>query len=323
MQFSRQDLETAAALVHRVQPPTPQIAWPLLAQRLGCPVVVKHENHTALGAFKIRGGVTFIDWLTRSRPEVKGVICATRGNHGQSVALSARRAGLECVIVVPEGNSTEKNAAMEALGGELVVHGSDFQEALEHAQALAAERGLFPMPSYHAELVRGVATYGLELFAAHPELKRVYVPIGLGSGINGVIAAREALGLTCEVIGVVSTEARAYQLSFDRGQLAESPVGTQLGDGMACRTPVAEALETIWRHAARIVAVSDGELAAAMRLYFSATHNLAEGAGAAALAAALQEGQRPGEAIGLVLSGGNIDRALYARVLAGEDFAPA
>lgn len=321
--FAREELEAAAALVHRVQPPTPQIAWPLLAERLGCPAVVKHENHTRLGAFKVRGGVTFMDWLKRTQPQVRGVICATRGNHGQSVALAAARAGLACVIVVPEGNSTEKNAAMRALGGELIVHGSDFQEALEHARAIAQERGLYPMPSFHPELVRGVATYGWELFSAHPELRRVYVPIGLGSGICGTVAARNALGLDCEVIGVVSSHALAYKLSFDSGQLAESPVSTALGDGMACRTPVAEALDIIWKDVARVVTVSDSELAEAIRLYFTTTHNLAEGSGAAALAAALKEEQAPDRPVGLVLSGGNIDRSLYARVLAGEDFDAA
>jgi threonine dehydratase len=318
--FSLDELEAAALLVHRHVPPTPQHAWPLLAERLGCPVVVKHENHTPLGAFKLRGGLTYMDWLGRCQPAVAGVVCATRGNHGQSVAYAARRAGLGCTIVVPHGNSVEKNAAMRALGGTLIEHGEDFQESLEHAQRLAADRGLHPMPSYHRELVRGIASYGLELFRAAPELQRVYVPIGLGSGINGVLAARDALGLSCDIVGVVSAQAPAYLLSFERGQFAEAPVTTLLGDGMACRTPNAEALEAIWRQAARIVAVSDAELAEAMRLYFSATHNVAEGAGAAALAAALKEPRRAGEAVGLVLSGGNVDRPLYARVLGGERF---
>ncbi|HKY95990.1 MAG TPA: threonine dehydratase, partial [Kiloniellales bacterium] len=250
-------------------------------------------------------------------------IAASTGNHGQSVAYAARQAGLACSIVVPRGNSVEKNAAMRALGGELIEAGEDFQESLEHAARLAAERGLYPMPSYHPELVRGIASYGLELFRAFPQLERVYVPIGLGSGINGVVAAREALGLTCEIVGVVSAHALAYYLSFQRGQFAESPATTLLGDGMACRTPNAEALETIWQHVGRIVVVSDDELAEAMRLYYSATHNLAEGAGAAALAAALKEPQRRDRAIGVVLSGGNVDRALYARVLAGERFMQA
>lgn len=321
--FAREELEAAAALVHEVQPPTAQIAWPLLAGKLGCPTVVKHENHSRLGAFKVRGGVTFIDWLKRNHPEAKGVICATRGNHGQSVALNARLAGLECVIVAPKGNSSEKNAAMESLGGELIIHGEDFQESLEYARELAKERNLYPMPSYHPELVRGVATYGYELFTAHPELKRVYVPIGLGSGIIGTIAARDALGIDCEIVGVCSSQALAHKISFDSGQIAESPVETVIGDGLATRTPVPEAMEVIWQKVARVVTVSDEEIAEAMRLYFSTTHNVAEGAGAAPLAAALKEEQSPDRPIGLVLSGGNIDRAVYARVLAGEAVAPA
>jgi len=321
--FTLDQLDAAAAVVGRHVPPTLQYAWPLLAERLGCPVVVKHENHTPLGAFKLRGGLAFMDWLRQAHPEATGLVCATRGNHGQSVAFAARQAGLACLIVVPRGNSVEKNAAMRALGGELVEHGEDFQEALEYAGRLAAERGLYAMPSFHHALVRGVASYGLELLRARRDLKRVYVPIGLGSGICGVIAAREALGLGCEVIGVVSAHALAYKLSFERGQLAESPVSTRLGDGLACRTPNAEALETIWKHVSRIVAVDDDALAEAMRLYFTATHNLAEGAGAAALAGALSETQRPGEAIGVVLSGGNIDRPVYTSVLAGDRFSAA
>jgi threonine dehydratase len=320
MSFSLQELERAEALVRRHVPPTPQHRWPLLEQRLGCPVIVKHENHTPLGAFKIRGGLTFMDWLKRRHPEVRGVVCATRGNHGQSVAFAARQAGLACAIVVPRGNSVEKNAAMRALGGELIEAGADFQESLEEAQRLASERGLHPMPSYHAELVRGVASYGLELFRAAPGLERVYVPIGLGSGVNAVVAARDALGLDCEVVGVVSARAPAYQLSFERGEVVEAPASTRLCDGMACRTPNPEAMEGLWRSVARVVAVRDSEVADAMRLFFSATHNVAEGAGAAALAAALKEGQDPKRAIGVVLSGGNVDRALYARVLAGESF---
>ena len=320
MSFSLQDLETAEALVRHHVLPTTQHRWPLLEQRLGCPVIVKHENHTPLGAFKIRGGLTFMDWLKRRHPDVQGVVCATRGNHGQSVAFAARQAGLACVIVVPQGNSVEKNAAMRALGGKLIEAGEDFQESLEEAQRLASERDLYPMPSYHAELVRGVASYGLELFRAAPELERVYVPIGLGSGVNAIAAARDALGLGCEVIGVVSAHAPAYQLSFERGEIVEAPAATRLCDGMACRTPNPEAMEGIRRSAARVVTVRDAEVAEAMRLYFSATHNVAEGAGAAALAAALQEGQDPERVIGIVLSGGNVDSSLYARVLAGESF---
>jgi threonine dehydratase len=318
--FTLDELAAAADLVHATLPATPQHRWPLLAERLGCDVVVKHENHTPLGAFKIRGAVTYADWLKRSQPEVTGVICATRGNHGQAVAFAAGRNGLTADIVVPRGNSVEKNAAMRALGGRLTEHGEDFQAALEFAQAEGRRRGLHPMPSYHRELVRGVATAGLELLSAHPEITRVYVPIGLGSGINGMIAARAALGHQAEIVGVVSAHAPAYQISFQSGQLAVAPVSTKLADGLACSTPDAQALEAIWRHVARIVSVSDAEVAEAMRLFFSATHNVAEGAAAATLAAALQEPRAPGDCVALVLSGGNVDRGLYARVLAGEAF---
>lgn len=313
--FSREELEAASRLVHQVVPPTPQFRWPLLAKALGAEVWVKHENHTPLGAFKVRGGITFMAWLKATHPEVKGVIAATRGNHGQSVALAASRAGLTCTIVVPHGNSSEKNAAMQALGAELIVHGEDFQASLEEAQRLAKTRGLYPIPSFHKELVRGVATYGLEFFSAAPDLTRVYVPIGLGSGICSVIAARDALGLKAEIVGVVSSQAPAYAISFERGQLAEHAVTTKLADGMACRTPNAEALETIWKKVSRIVQVSDEEIAAAMQLYFSATHNVAEGAGAAPLAAAMKDPRKSSDKIGLVLSGGNVDRSTYAEVL--------
>lgn len=318
--FTHHELQAAAGLVHAALPPTPQYRWPLLSRRLGCDLVVKHENHTPLGAFKVRGGLTYFDWLTRQPESVGGIVCATRGNHGQSVAFAAARHGLTAHIVVPRGNSAEKNAAMQALGGHLIEAGEDFQEALEEARRLAAAEGWHMMPSYHRELVRGVATAGFELLSAHPELARVYVPIGLGSGICGMIAAREALGLTTEIVGVVSAHALAYQISFERGQLAVSPVTTQLADGLACSTPNAEALEVIWQKVARIVAVTDAEIAEAMRLYFSATHNVAEGAGAATLAAVMKEPQPEGP-VGLVLTGGNVDRALYARVLAGEAFA--
>ncbi len=314
--FSRGELERAAALVREVVPPTPQHRWPLLCARSGAEVWVKHENHTPIGAFKLRGGVVFMDRLRRAQPEVAGVVAATRGNHGQSVTLAARRAGLAAVIVVPHGNSIEKNAAMRALGAELVEHGHDFQAALEHAEGLAAARRLTMLPSFHRWLVEGVASYGLELFRALPDLDAVYVPIGLGSGICGTIAARDALGARAEIVGVVAENAPAYALSF----AAKAPVSTNsadtLADGMACRVPAAEAVARINRGAARIVRVSEAEIKAAMRAYFTDTHNVAEGAGAAPLAALLQERQRMrGKTVALVLSGGNIDLALFRQIL--------
>ncbi|NNG04011.1 MAG: threonine dehydratase [Inquilinus sp.] len=310
-------LEAAADLIYRVLAPTPQFQWPLLSRRAGTDIWVKHENHHPVGAFKVRGGLVYMERLKRARPDIKGVVAATRGNHGQSVAFAAARHGLTATIVVPHGNSREKNAAMQALGGELIVHGADFQESLEFADSLAGERGLFAMPSFDMALVEGVATYGLELLRAVPDLDTIYVPIGLGSGISGTIAAREALGLKTKIVGVVSTDAPAYALSFAAHRPVSHPVTTAIADGMACRTPVAAALEIIWRHVDRVVRVSDAEIEAAMRAYFTDTHNVAEGAGAAGLAALLQEKDRMvGRKVGLVLSGGNVDREVYARVLA-------
>jgi threonine dehydratase len=313
---ARAQLEDAAALVHRTVPPTAQHCWPLLSARVGAEVWVKHENHTATGAFKLRGGLVYVDRLKRREPKVAGVVAATRGNHGQSVAFAARRAGLRAIIVVPHGNSREKNAAMKALGAELVEHGHDFQAALEHAEALAAERRLHLFPSFDNALVQGVASYGLELLSGVPDLDAVYVPIGLGSGICGMIAARDALGLETEVIGVVAENAPTYALSFKAGKPVPTNSADTIADGMACRVPVAAAVARINRGVARIVAVSESEIQAAMRHYFTDTHNVAEGAGAGPLAALLRELQAAqGRRVALILSGGNIDRALYARIL--------
>ncbi|WP_313952138.1 threonine dehydratase [Accumulibacter sp.] len=314
-------IEAAAQIVYSCMPATPQYCWPLLCQELGTEVWMKHENHTPVGAFKLRGGLVYFANLA-SAAAVKGVISATRGNHGQSVGVAARRHGLAARIVVPQGNSVEKNAAMRALGVELIEHGEDFQAAREHAARLAEEQHLHMVPAFHPLLLTGVATYALELLSVVEDLATVYVPIGLGSGICGMIAARDALGLRTEVVGVVSAQAPAYAASFIARQLREAPVTTTLADGMACRTPQPEALEVIWRSVDRIVEVSDGEVAEAMRVIFSCTHNVAEGAGAAPLAAALQEKARlSGRRVGVVLSGGNVDRKLFAKVLGGRSFA--
>ena len=310
-------LEEAADLVHAVMPPTPLHRWPLLAERCGAEIWVKHENHTPVGAFKLRGGLTYFDELRRASPDVAGVISATRGNHGQSVGFAARRNGFAATIVVPHGNSVEKNAAMRALGVELVEHGHDFQAASEHATALAAERGLHRVPSFHPWLVRGVASYGLEMFRADPGLDTVYVPIGLGSGICGTIAARDALGLATRIVGVVAENAPAYALSLAAGRPVSTNSADTLADGMACRVPDESALAIIRAGAERVVTVSEAAIRAAMRHYFTDTHNLAEGAGAAPLAALLQErAAQQGKRIGLVLSGANVDRPLFAAVLA-------
>jgi threonine dehydratase len=312
-------LASAAEIVYRAMAPTPQYAWPLLSFRLGAEVWVKHENHTQTGAFKLRGGLVYFESLLRQTPDCPGVISATRGNHGQSVGFAARRAGIAATIVVPYGNSREKNAAMRSLGVELIEYGEDFQAAREHAAALADERGLHMIPSYHADLVRGVATYWQELFQAVPDLDVVFVPIGMGSGICAAVAARAALSVRTRIVGVVATEAPAYALSYEAGRVVEAPTTTQLADGMACRSPDATALKIICSGVSEIVRVSDEEIANAMRIYFSDTHNAAEGAGAAALAAALQQqSQLRGQKIGLSLSGGNVDRDVFAAVLSRD-----
>ncbi|MEX1109703.1 MAG: threonine dehydratase [Dongiaceae bacterium] len=311
------DIETAAEALRPVMPATPAHRWPLLAARSGAEVWVKHENHTPIGAFKVRGGIVYMERLKKDRPDIKGVITATRGNHGQSIAFGARRASLSATLVVPHGNSVEKNAAMRAFGGELIEHGHDFQAAYEYAMGLAEERKLYPLRSFHPWLVAGVSTYALELFRAVADIDTVYVPIGLGSGISGVISARDALGLKTNVVGVVAEMAPSYALSFE----AKRPVSTNsadtIADGMACRVPDEAALEVIGRGTARIVRVSESEIRAAMRHYFTDTHNVAEGAGAAALAALLQERTAmQGKRVALILSGGNVDRPLFAEILA-------
>lgn len=316
--FDLPALEEAAALVHAAFPPTPQFAWPLLAARTGAEVWVKHENHTPTGAFKVRGGVTYMRALRRDRPEVGGVISATRGNHGQSLAWAGARAGVPVTIVVPHGNSTEKNAAMRAQGATLIEHGEDFDAARIEAARLAEAKGLEFAPSFAPDLVLGVATYALELFRAAPPLDALYVPIGLGSGICGCILARDLLGLSTEIVGVQSTGAPAYALSVMMGQVITTPSADTLADGMATRIPDPAALAIIRRGAARIVTVSDDLIAEAIRAYWQDTHNLAEGAGAAPLAALLTEREAmAGRRVGLVLCGGNIDLALFRRWVLG------
>ena len=310
-------LDDAADLVHAVMPPTPQFCWPLLAARSGVELFVKHENHTPIGAFKVRGGLVYMADLRKSEPAVKGVISATRGNHGQSVALAARRHGLTATIVVPHGNSREKNAAMRALGAELVEEGGDFQAAAEHAAALAETRHLHFVRSFDERLVAGVASYALELLRGVADIDTVYVPIGLGSGICGMIQTRDALGLRTRVVGVVAAGAPSYALSFAAGKAVSTNAADTMADGLACRVPAPQAVEIILKGAERIVTVDEDEIRAAMRHLFTDTHNIAEGAGAATLAGLLKEkGRMAGKRVAIVLSGGNIDRALYAEVLA-------
>lgn len=319
--FDRSEIDAALATVRAVLPPTTQQRWPLLDARLGAQVWVKHENHTAVGAFKVRGGLVYFDALRRREPGLRGVISATRGNHGQSVAFAAGRYGLAATVVVPHGNSVEKNAAMRALGAELIEHGADFQAAREHAARLASERSLHYVPSYHDDLVRGVASYWIEYFGAIPAEQVpevVFVPIGLGSGICACAAARAHLGVRTRIIGVVSAHATAYQQSFRAGRPIESPATTQLADGVACRVPDPQALAVICREVDDVIAVDDQEVAAAMRLLFATTHNVAEGAGAVGLAGLWQQRERfTGRSVGIVLTGGNVDSEVFARVLAG------
>ena len=311
-------IEAAAETVHAVMPPTPAHRWPLLAARTGAEVWVKHENHTPIGAFKIRGGLVYMDRLRRESPNVRGVIAATRGNFGQSVAVAARMSGLDPVVVVPRGNSREKNAAMKAQGAELVVHGGDFQESLEYAQGLAVERALHMVESFAEPLVHGTATYALELFRSVADLDAVYVPIGLGSGICGVIAARDALGLGTEIVGVCAERAAAYALSFEAGRPVSTNSADTMADGMACRVPDPDAVAIVNAGAARVVAVGEDEIEDAMRAYYTDTHNVAEGAGAAPLAALMRERDAMrGRKVALILSGGNVDREVYLRVLGG------
>jgi threonine dehydratase len=322
--FDLQQLERAQDVVGAVMPPTPAHPWPLLSERLGATVVVKHENHTPTGAFKVRGGLVYVDRLKRERPQTAGLISATRGNHGQSLAFAASRYSVPVTIYVPHGNSVEKNRAMRAFGAILVEHGEDFQSAREEAERCAKFDGLEMVPSFHPDLVLGVATYALELLRKAPDLDVLYVPIGLGSGICGCILVRDLLGLTTEIVGVQSTEAPSYALSFAAGRVVRTNSSATLADGMATRVPDPDALAIIRKGASRIVQVTDDEIRRAIRALWTDTHNLAEGAGAAALAAALQEkSENRGKQVGLVLSGGNIDIDLFRSWIVAEPVATA
>lgn len=311
------EIEAVQAVVYSAMPPTPQYTWPLLNKRLGKQAFIKHENHSPVGAFKLRGALVYATWLKENHPGLKTLVAATRGNHGQGVAMAARLLGLRAIIVVPLGNSKEKNLAMLAQGAELIEHGEDFQASLEYARKLGSHAGSSMVESFHPCLIAGPATYALEFFRATPPLATIYVPIGLGSSICGVSAVRNALGLNTEIVGVVAANSPSYALSFRERRVIEAPSQTQIADGLACRVPNAGAMEVIWDNVARIVEVSEAEIASAMRAYYHDTHNIAEGAAAAALAGALQEKDRTDSThtIGIVLTGGNVDRDLYTQVL--------
>jgi threonine dehydratase len=317
--FTLEELEAAARLVRSELPPTPQHAWPLLRARTGVEVIAKHENHTPAGAFKVRGGIVYIDELRKSGGAAAGLVTATRGNHGQSIARAATAAGISVTIVVPHGNSVEKNSAMRAFGATLIEHGQDFDEAKAEAQRLAETKGLTMVPSFHVALVKGVATYALELLRGAPGLAAVYVPIGLGSGICGLITARDLLGLDTRIIGVVAENAPSYALSFEAGRPVPTNSARTFADGMAVRDPHPDAVAVIRRGAERVVRVSEDRIAEAMRALFEDTHNVAEGAGAAPLAALMAERQQwQGRRVAIVVSGGNVDRSVYGEVLAGR-----
>ncbi|SRR5579871_371688 len=311
------EIRAAQELVYSLMQPTPQMVWPLLSERLGTELWVKHENHTPIGAFKARTAVVYAAELFKQKNDISGLVTATRGNHGQSVALAARRFGVPAYIVVPRGNSTEKNAAMRAQGGTLIEYGDDYQESKEHAQKLAGERGWHFVPSYHPNVVKGVATYWLEFFSAVNDLDTVYVPIGQGSSICSCAAVRNALNLRTKIIGVVAEGAPAYALSFEAGRKIAAPVTTLLADGMACRVPDDASLSVVLENVERVIQVSEEEIRQAMRTIFTDTHNVAEGAGAAGFAAAMKErNMLGGKRVGFVLTGGNVDRDVFAKVLA-------
>ncbi len=312
------EIEAARALIRPHVRETPTYHWPLLEAGLGCELWIKHENHTPVGAFKIRGGLVYLDELKRQQPAVPGVIAATTGNHGQSIAFAAREKGLRAVIVVPHGNNPEKNAAMRSLGAELVEHGEQFQEALEFSRELAEKEGLHAVPSFHPWLVRGVATYGLELFRSVADLDVVFVPIGLGSGFCGLAAARDPLGLKTKLVGVVSEHAPAYAMSFRQGEFIEQSSTTRVAEGVACKTPNKDALNHVIKHAHDIVTVSDEEAVSAIRELLTATHNLAEGAGALAYAALKKHRDSwKGLRVACILTGGNASMSLVREATVG------
>ena len=321
--FDLDDLDRATALVRRFIPPTPQYRWPLLDEVAGSTVVVKHENHTPVGAFKVRGGLVYLDRLVRERPHVDGIVSATRGNHGQSLAFAGREFGRSVTIFVPHGNSVEKNAAMRGLGADVVEYGDDFQEARERAAVVAAERGLEAVPPFHADLGLGVATYAKELFDGAGPLDTVYVPVGMGSGINALIAVRDLLELPTEIVGVVAAQAPSTKLSFEAGHVVETEQAATFVDGVACRSPDEQSIAGMLSGAARIIDVPEDAVADAMRTIYRTTHNLAESAGAIGLAGLLSEPvERRGARSAFVLCGGNVDATQFAQVLAGRTPSP-
>jgi threonine dehydratase len=319
LRFELAELERAAGLVYQVMAPTPLYAWPKLKRRAGCNVWVKHENHTPTGAFKVRGGIVYLDRLRREQPQIGGVISATRGNHGQSLSFAAARAGIPATIYVPNGNSPDQNSAIASFGAKVVEFGCDFDEAKHEAFRVAALQGLHFVPSFHRDLVAGVASYALELFRAGPKLDAVYVGVGMGSGICGLVAARDVLQRDTEIVGVSPVRANATALSFAAGRPQPQATARTFADGLATREPNSEAIASMCRGVSRWVEVTEDAIAEAMRIYFDDTHQVSEGAGAAPLAALLQDRDRvAGKNIAVILTGSNIERVRFQQVLGGH-----
>ncbi|MEM7100193.1 MAG: threonine dehydratase [Pseudomonadota bacterium] len=310
-------LQAAQSIVYRHMQPTATFNWPGLSNVLGAQLWLKHENHTPIGAFKVRGGLVFAENLAHSGFDGE-LVTATRGNHGQSIPYGACRIGLDVTVYVPHGNSREKNAAMRHWGANLVEFGRDFDEARLEAARVAQERGAMLVPSFDERLVQGVATYGAELFDGVDGLDRIYVPIGMGSGACSLIWLRDLLGLPTEIFGVVSSRADAMARSIEAGTIVETEDAKTFADGMATRVPHPQAFDIMAAGLAGVVRVSDEEIAQAIRLIFEHTHNVAEGAGAAAVAAALQQKDAlSGKRVAAILTGGNIDREWFAQILNG------
>jgi len=306
--FNLMELEQAATDIYQVTPATPQYNWPLLAKTTGCDVWVKHENHTPTAAFKVRGGIHLLNQLMKANNKPKGIISATRGNNGQSLSYASKRAGLPLTIVVPECNNIDQNNAIQGFGADLVVHGKDFEAARKHSLILQQELGYQAIAPFEKSLIVGVASYAIELFSAIKDLDTVYVPIGMGSGICGLIKTRDLLNLKTKIVGVVAEGAPTFALSFAAGKVVNTDYANTIADGVATSAPIEEAFEIIKKGASRVITVNDLEIAKAMYQYYQTTHNLSEGAGAVPLAGLMKEKQQmKGKKVGLILSGGNID----------------
>jgi len=315
--FNLDELHQAKELIHTVMPATPAYNWPQINSNTGCNVWVKHENHTPTTAFKVRGGIYLLDKLSRSKNKPPGIISATRGNHGQSLSFSGASKGIPVVIVAPECNSADQNRAIKSFGAKLILHGVDFEASRQYSHKLQEENGYFHVPPFCRDLVIGVATYALEFMSAVKDLDTIYVPVGMGSGICGLIKTRDLLGLKTKIVGVVAEGAPTFYQSFQAGHIIPTSEANTIADGVATSSPMEEGFEIIKHGAERIVKVSDQQIAEAMYQYYKFTHNLAEGAGATALAALNKEKQlMAGKKVGVILTGGNIDFKRFCEYVA-------